>query len=77
MANLLHRVHQPEETIEQVESPRRVPESREVEEHGRRVAGTPRRADTKVRWLGWVALILLGFRDSRGTTGERGAQSLR
>lgn len=60
MADLLHRT-QHEDTTELAEAPVRVPESREVEQHRRRVTGTPRHADTKVRWLGWVALIVLAI----------------
>ncbi len=60
MPNLLDRLHIHHAAPEQLpETPTRVPESPEVVEHGRRATTPPAGAAKRVRWLRWVALIVL------------------
>ena len=58
MSKLLDRLHITHEAPEH-EAPTRVPESREVVEHGRRAEEPPRRAASGIRWLRWIPAIAL------------------
>ncbi len=59
MAKLEDRsdVHEAQEHVR--EAPARVPPSREVEEHHRRVTEAPAPATKGVRWLRWIPVVLL------------------
>ncbi len=60
MSKLLDRLHIHHEAPEAThEAPARLPESREVAEHRRRVTDEPPRAARGIRWLRWLPVVAL------------------